>query len=143
MTGVLITGHGSFSSGLLSAVKLLASEQELVIGVDFLAEHSTDTLKQNLRASIDKLGDDILILADLQGGSPYNVAVELKTECAIKHIEVVAGGNLPMILTSIFEREDKSLDELVEKIIKNGQRGIKQFELLKRSDAGQEFDDGI
>lgn len=143
MTGILITGHGNFSSGLLSAVRLLASDQKLVAGVDFLEEQSTDTLKQNLSAKINELGESILIIADLQGGSPYNVAVNLKTECAVKNIEVIAGGNLPMVLTSVFERDDKPLNELAEKVISNGIRGIKQFELVKRADIQQELSDGI
>ena len=44
MVGIVITGHGHFPGGILSAVELVAGKQDRVIGVDFEAGQSSGTL---------------------------------------------------------------------------------------------------
>lgn len=105
MTGLIVTGHGSFATGLTSGLKLLAGEPEFYEAVDFDPEESLEVLKASLTAALGRLEtcENILILTDLAGGSPFNVSVVLKQEAA-KPYEVIGGANLPILLDAYMKR---------------------------------------
>ncbi|XOQ47508.1 MAG: PTS system mannose-specific EIIAB component [Eubacteriales bacterium] len=126
MIGVLITGHGSFATGMMSASKLIVGPRENYLGVDFLESDNVDTLSDKLRQAMESLGDQILVLVDLAGGSPFKTAVTLKSEFPDKKIEVISGLNLPM-LTSVLLEEKETMEEYVQDAMEMGAVGIKQF----------------
>lgn len=134
MTGLIVSGHNQFATGLLSSMKLIAGEQEAVVGVDFSEEDSTDDLKGKLVKAMEGLGDDIIILTDLPGGSPNNISVMLKCELSNKNIEVLAGTNLSMLLTAALERSFVNLDELTERILEEGKQAVSRFVLQARKE---------
>ena len=49
MIGLIVTGHGSYASGMLCAVELLAGKPEHFEAVDFTLENSTDDLEFHLK----------------------------------------------------------------------------------------------
>ena len=49
MVGIIVSGHGNFASGLLSTLKLIAGEQENVIGIDFIDGQGSAELKNNIK----------------------------------------------------------------------------------------------
>ena len=75
MTGMIVTGHGSFATGITSGLRLLAGEPAYYEMVDFLPEDSVEVLAGKLKGAADRLADcqDIIIYADLTGGPPFNV----------------------------------------------------------------------
>lgn len=99
MIGMIVTGHGFFATGITSALKLLVGEPEQYEAVDFELENSIDQLTEKLEGAVERLKDcdGILIMTDLRGGSPYNVASRL-CMAGIGGIEVLAGTNLPMLI---------------------------------------------
>ena len=138
MLGLLVTGHGHFATGLNSSLELIAGAQPNVALVDFEADHSVETLKENLTKALDSLKeyDGVLVLSDLPGGSPFKTAVELKYERLDQPIEVISGTNLPLLvasatMTSVFENP---LD-LAEAMIPEGKDSIIRFELAPFSAA--------
>ena len=95
MIGIVVTGHAHFPSGLLSAVELVAGKPEDVVGIDFESGQSSDDLRAALRTAVESLeGEEVLILADLVGGTPFNTAVLLKEQIPEKKIRVLAGINM-------------------------------------------------
>ncbi len=129
MIQIIVTGHGNFASGMLSALKLIAGEQEHIHGLDFVESLSTAELKEKLRKMIESVGNEVLIATDLAGGSPYNVAVTLMSERTDKKIKVVAGVNFPMILSTAFTERDVDLDEFLKKTMDEGRRAFSEFKL--------------
>lgn len=105
MIGIIVTGHGTFATGLTSGLKLLAGELSDYIPVDFDPEESLEVLTGNLRNALEALKEcgGVLILADLTGGSPYNVSVRLKLE-GTDPVEVVGGASLPILLDAYMNR---------------------------------------
>ena len=77
MIGIILTGHGNFASGLISSVDLIAGKQENVIGIDFTQNDNTKTLEEKMTIAINNFENDIIILCDLAGGSPFKTAVTL------------------------------------------------------------------
>ena len=144
MLGLLITGHGHFATGLNSSLELIAGAQANVALVDFEADHSIETLKENLTKALDSLKeyDGVLVLSDLPGGSPFKTAVECKFERPDQAIEVVAGTNLPLVIasatmTAVF---DNPVD-LAEAMIPEGKDSMVRFVLETRVEEADE--DGI
>ena len=72
------------------------------------------------------LGDQILVLVDLAGGSPFKTAVTLKSEFPDREIEVISGLNMPM-LTSVLLEEKETMEEYVQGAMEMGAVGIRQF----------------
>ena len=66
-------------------------------------------------------GDEVLILTDLFGGSPSNIAFSFLNK---EPVEVITGVNLPMILTFWNRRKGNSLMELAKFIYFAGRRSI-------------------
>ena len=144
MVGILVTGHGHFATGLGSSLRLITGITENVALVDFEADHSTDTLTENINKAMDELKDceGILVLSDLAGGSPFKCAVECKFARPEQKIEVIAGTNLPMLVEGgmMMAAFDDPL-EMSEALIPTGKDYIVRFELEKHEDNAEE--DGI
>lgn len=105
MIGMIVTGHGSFATGITSGLMLLAGDPEAYEAVDFDPEDSVDMLTEKLKGALTRLDscEEILILADLAGGSPFNVSLRLKLSKE-KHLEVIGGANLPVVLDAYLAR---------------------------------------
>lgn len=145
MVGLLITGHGHFATGVGSAMQLIAGTSDNIAFVDFEADHSTDTLTDNLNKAFDKLKgcDGVLVMSDLAGGSPFKCAVECKFARPDQNIEVVAGTNLSMLVEGFMmaETADSPLT-LAEDLMATGKEYIVRFELEEHEDNNEE-EDGI
>lgn len=141
MVGLLITGHGHFATGLGSSLKLITGNSENIELVDFEADHSTETLTENISKAMDRLSncEGILVLSDLAGGSPFKCAVECKFARPEEKIEVIAGSNLPMIIegSMMMGAYDCPL-EMSEALIPTGKDYIVRFELEEHVDDADE-----
>lgn len=130
MVGMIVTGHGSFATGITSGLKLLAGELMYYEAVDFLQEDSLDILTEKLTAAAGRLTQctGILIYTDLTGGSPFNVSVRMKMEQPEK-ISVIGGANLPSVLEGYMSRPSMdSSSEIAEKSLNAGKNAMVQFE---------------
>ncbi len=140
MVGLLITGHGHFATGLGSSLKLITGNTENIVYVDFEADHSTDTLTENINKGLDELKDcdGVLVLSDLAGGSPFKSAVECKVARPDQAIEVLAGSNLPMLIEGSMAM---AAFDMAQSLIETGKEYIVRFELTAHEDNAEE--DGI
>uniref|UniRef100_UPI0006CF2B99 PTS sugar transporter subunit IIA domain-containing protein n=1 Tax=Clostridium sp. NkU-1 TaxID=1095009 RepID=UPI0006CF2B99 len=131
MIGIIVTGHGEFASGLTSGLKLLAGETECYEAVDFKAEDSTELLTENLRSAIQRLKDceAVAVLADLTGGSPFNMASRLKMSGIHENMEVVGGISLPLVLHAYMSRAMFSdIRELLDASLEMGKQHMMYFQ---------------
>lgn len=106
MIGLIVTGHGNFATGITSSFRLIAGDAPNYEAVDFLPEESIEMLTEKMKGVVSRLEacDSILVLADLAGGSPYNVASKLRME-RMDTMEVMAGTNLAAIIEAGLGRE--------------------------------------
>ncbi len=143
MVQVIVTGHGNFASGMLSALKLIAGEKENVRGVDFPESYSTSDLREDLLSAINEAGEEAIILTDLAGGSPYNTSVTLMAECKDKRIKVFSGTNLAMLLSVVFADEDATLEEISETLLEEGRDAVSEFKFSSPNKSEDAEEDGI
>ena len=136
MTGMIVTGHGSFAAGITSGLRLLAGEPAHYEMVDFLPEDSVEVLTEKLKKAADRLADcqEIIIYADLTGGSPFNVSIRMKME-GEKPVEVIGGANLPMILDGYMVREGKeNAQALAQSALVAGREAMVWFQVSQEAD---------
>lgn len=143
MVGIIVAGHGNFSSGIESVIKLIVGEQENIGFVDFLEEHSTEDLRKNIIDSIDRLDcDGYILFTDIPGGSPFKVSAEITMER--DNFEVIAGTNMPMIMEILFDRNTNDVKSLKENAMETGKKQILTFDLNENKKKKEiNTDDGI
>lgn len=100
---LVLIGHGHYASGVASAVAMLSGNEEAVSYVDFTPVISPDEFESRLRG-IAECGEEVVIICDLVGGTPYNRACVIAHENA--QVKVVAGMNLAAILEAALSIED-------------------------------------
>lgn len=109
MIGMIISGHGHFATGILSALELISGKQEMIYAVDFEEGMSADELGAKLYqvvSSFDK-AIAVVLFTDLKGGTPFNQAFLLCQDN--DRLAVVAGTNLGMLLASSFNQQRATL----------------------------------
>lgn len=96
-TRTLILTHGSLAEELLRAAETIvgALPSFRVLTLDW--DDSFEEAERKTREALAELESDeeLLILTDMYGGTPYNVAVSLAQP---GRVEVVTGVNLPMVV---------------------------------------------
>jgi len=130
MIGIIVTGHGSFASGLKSSVELIAGVQSNVSYVDFTAGMNTDDIKQALNESVESMGslDQIMILSDIKGGSPFKAGLEIAM--SKENITLFGGTNLPLLLECSLSRYGADdFEVFVNTVEKLGAEGLSRFEM--------------
>jgi PTS system ascorbate-specific IIA component len=123
MIGLLIIAHGGFGESLIHSASHVIGKRP--IRLRSLAVHAQDRPEsvaedaQKLVQELDQ-GQGVLILSDMCGGTPCNVANSLRRP---GHVEVISGANLPMLVRAITYREE-SLSALVDKAMAGGTQGV-------------------
>lgn len=122
---VLIT-HEEIGVALLHAATTVLGELPLpttVITVNYNADPEKIITKlKNLINTIDK-SSGFLVLTDIYGATPSNIAANLQKSQKGEEISIVTGLNLPMILR-VMNYAHLTLAELTEKAISGGKDGV-------------------
>jgi len=144
MVGILITGHGNFPSGVLSAVNLVAGNPGNVYAVDFVEGMAAEELKEKMQAAIAAIpSDEVLVMADLAGGTPFRTAVELKMVMTDKAIRVIAGANMPALMEAALSADIMDLAELADDVAQTAVEGVVDWDAQDDDTEEPEFEDGL
>jgi len=123
MIGILIITHGTLGESLIHcASHVLNKRPPRVKQLGVTAQDDPFSLLPQARALIKELdeGDGVLILSDIFGGSPANIASKLVVP---GRVEGVAGVNLPMLIRVLTYR-DRPLQTAVVKAVSGGCDGV-------------------
>jgi PTS system mannose-specific IIA component len=123
MIGVLITAHGNLGAELLKAVELIKGNIKGVLQLSMDQTKGVEELKKEIGSAIKKLdqGQGVLILTDLFGGTPSNIALSFLKP---GKVEVVTGVNLPMLLKLSEMREGATLHDYAVHVRDYGMKNI-------------------
>jgi PTS system ascorbate-specific IIA component len=123
MAGILVVAHNTLGESLVDCVAhvLGSVPQNLEVLSVFASDDPQKKLDEG-RALIQKLdnGNGVLILADIFGATPSNVARQL---CRDQHVMGVAGVNLPMLLRVVCY-PNKTMPELAQIALEGGRECI-------------------
>ena len=123
MIGVLIVAHASLAESLVSAVShVLGARPPQFAALPVGASDDPAVLLPRAREAIAAVdtGDGVVILADLYGATPCNLAMKLREP---GRVELIAGVSLPMLVRT-FTYRTKGLDTLVKKAVSGGCEGV-------------------
>jgi mannose PTS system EIIA component len=123
MIGILIIAHGTLGESLIHcASHVLNKRPPRLKQLGITAQDDPLLLLPQARALVKELnsGTGVLILSDMYGGSPSNIAQKL---LAPGKVEGIAGVNLPMLIRVLTYRE-KSLSIVLDKAVSGGCEGV-------------------
>ncbi len=134
MVGLVVATHGRLGEELVRTaegiVGPLAQAHALSISAASSMEAAREELREAIRAVDD--GDGVLVLTDMLGGTPANLALTFLDE----KIEVLTGVNLPMLLKLAGCRSEKSnLAATAQLVTGYGQKNITLASELLRTRA--------
>lgn len=123
MTGILIVTHQPLGSCFLDCIEhILGKLPPLLINHTISPQADPDQEIANLRTILPTLdqGSGVLILTDLYGATPANIAGKL---LQAGKVECLAGLNLPMLLRAV-QYQNQPLMKMIDMVISGGQAGI-------------------
>lgn len=126
-TVVLVITHGKFGIELLKSVEMIIGEQQDAFALGLCLGNDVSDLRDDVEKIVKEAkeaGKEVIILVDLLGGSPSNVALYMAKAHAVK---VVTGVNILMLIELFSSRESKEPDELLAAVVNSGMEGIKHF----------------
>lgn len=123
MVGAVVLTHSFIARELIATAEYLLGKMEGIVSVSLDGMQNAMEAREIISEAIQSVdaGEGILILTDLVGGSPSNLAFSFLNQ---EKIEVITGVNLPMVLTFWNYRRERGLAELAEYIKLSGRRNI-------------------
>lgn len=122
MTGLVLVTHAGLASALKLSAEMIVGAIENCAVVEVASEERADDIMARVVAAVESVQTDgAIIMTDLFGGTPSNMAMSfLKEGC----IEVVTGVNLPMLIEFCSRRDRLPVAELAMNLHKSGREGI-------------------
>jgi mannose PTS system EIIA component len=112
MIGLIIVSHGRLAEELRLAMEHVVGPQRNVATICIGAEDDVEGRRQEIRDRIEQVdtGDGVVLLTDMYGGTPSNLAMSMMDRPGV---EVIAGVNLPMLVKLAKIRSRHTLAESV------------------------------
>ncbi|NWH07085.1 MAG: PTS sugar transporter subunit IIA [Alphaproteobacteria bacterium] len=97
MIGLVIVTHGRLAQELLAAMEHVVGPQHYVKSVSIGPDDDMEQRRADILAAVKsvELGDGVIILTDMFGGTPSNLSISIMDK---SRVEVIAGVNLPMLI---------------------------------------------
>ena len=113
MIGMILVTHGRLAIELRAAMEHVVGAQRNVDTVCIGPEDNIDDRRAEIEACIQRCdtGDGVVLLTDMFGGTPSNLAISLMDR---KGVEVLAGVNLPLLVKLAKVRSNQPLGEAVD-----------------------------
>lgn len=70
---VLVTGHGSYASGIKSLVEILIGKNENIIAIDYSEDKDFISFEKEIKDIVEE-NNELLVFADITGGAPFQAA---------------------------------------------------------------------
>lgn len=107
--GIVVAAHSDLAFALVRATSEILGNVQDIIALELSPQKENPHATFKTALSQFSAHDGVLILTDLFGGTPANIALSLKADVPI---EIVTGVNLPMLLRALLKRSQMSVDEL-------------------------------
>jgi PTS system mannose-specific IIA component len=97
MIGLVLVTHGRLASEFITAMEHVVGRQERIEAICIGPEDDMEARRNDISEAIARVdsGRGVIILTDLFGGTPSNLAISLMRS---QQVEVIAGVNLPMLI---------------------------------------------
>ncbi|MCX7267903.1 MAG: PTS sugar transporter subunit IIA [Sphingomonadales bacterium] len=123
MIGLILVTHGKLASEFLVALEHVVGPQKSVATICIGPHDDMEARRNEIAAAIKIVdtGKGVIILSDLFGGTPSNLAISLLDSGCV---EVIAGVNLPMLIRLDSARKNLDVKEAVAAAREAGRKYI-------------------
>jgi len=132
MIGALVVTHGHLAQELLAAAEMIVGDISHIQAVSIGWHDDVNEAQAEIERRISEVdrGGGVLIMTDMFGGTPSNIAFALHEP---GRIDVVTGVNLPMIVKVATQSAGESLGSLARSVLEQGKSSIRgASEFLRR-----------
>jgi PTS system mannose-specific IIA component len=142
MLGLLVVTHGRVAEELVASTLKIVGEVE---GLEAVSIDWNDDVQEatrrigEARERVDT-GSGVLLLTDMFGGTPTNLALSLLEP---GKLEIVTGVNLPMLIKFTNLRQERTLLETADAIAAEARQTIQVASRLLENEQGRAKDDGV
>ncbi len=97
MIGLVLVTHGRLATEFMTAMEHVVGPQTAIEAICIGPDDDMEARRADIAAAIAKVesGSGVIVLTDLFGGTPSNLAISLMD---VGRVEVIAGINLPMLI---------------------------------------------
>ncbi len=112
MIGMVLVTHGRLAEEFVAATEHVVGPQEDISAICIGPDDDMEIRRQEIVEAVAETnsGQGVVILTDMFGGTPSNLAISLLDKDTV---EVIAGINLPMLIKLASVRRDGSLMDAV------------------------------
>ena len=123
MIGIIIVTHGNLALELKSAMEHILGIQKNIEIISIKPDDDLKIKKSALEESIKKVDEEngVIILTDMFGGTPSNLAISL---LKIGKVEIISGVNLPMLIKLVGLRDSNDLQKVATESKESAQKYI-------------------
>ena len=123
MIGMVLVTHGALAVEFKSALEHVVGPQEMVETVAIGPDDDMEERRNDILKCVDAAdtGQGVVILTDMFGGTPSNLAISIMQQ---REVEVIAGVNLPMLVKLARIRADLGIKQAVKEAAEAGRKYI-------------------
>jgi len=123
MIGLVIVTHGRLAEEFVAAAEHVVGPQEAMRAVSIGPDDDMEVRRAEIKTAVSDVnqGDGVIILTDMFGGTPSNLAISMLDK---GKVEVLAGINLPMLIKVASLRDKEPLEAVVIEGEKSGRKYI-------------------
>jgi mannose PTS system EIIA component len=123
MPGLLVVTHGRVAEELVKAAKTIVGPLDALEAVSIGWDDDVAAARGRIEEAIQRVGKGTgaLILTDMFGGTPTNIALSFLDP---GKVEVITGVNLPMLIKFTNLRDEMAFQEIARRIAEQGRRAI-------------------
>ena len=112
MIGIVLVAHGHLAPEFLAALEHVVGPQKQIASISIGPEDDMERRRLDILEAVKLAdsGDGVVLLTDMFGGTPSNLAISVMNG---GNVEVLAGVNLPMLIKLATMRETADLDHAV------------------------------
>jgi len=121
--GGIVISHGQVATELLAAAEAVVGDLSHITAVSIGWHDDVEMAKDEIARAIANVskGRGVLLLTDMFGGTPTNIAAMFLKE---NEVEIVTGVNLPMVIKLASLNRDITLGELAKEVEDQGKEAI-------------------
>jgi PTS system mannose-specific IIA component len=123
MIGLVLVTHGRLAEEFVAATEHVVGSQTHVQAISIGPDDDIEQRRRYILAAVEAVdgGDGVILLTDMFGGTPSNLAISIMDK---GRIEVIAGVNLPMLIKLASVRESETLENAVASAQEAGRKYI-------------------
>ncbi|MET0240347.1 MAG: PTS sugar transporter subunit IIA [Sphingobium sp.] len=112
MIGLVLVTHGRLATEFRIAMEHVVGPQQAIEAICIGPDDDMEARRADIAEAVERVddGSGVILLTDLFGGTPSNLAISL---LRAGHVEVIAGVNLPMLIRLESARKAMSVKQAV------------------------------